>query len=701
MRYLRKVKLHWKLTRAGSDEQVSRIQDHRAGGQESSVVLAVGATARRAAQHLHELRGYRAVWVDAVADVPNLLRQGDWKVVIVILDAASEPARSYLAVAAAAAETDENLTLGFLLGRGEAELLAHAMRFSPRPLPGDRSKRIVVSAMPEFSAYVHGSSITNACDFTDQDDRDELLLGDNELLLVLAHSNGHDHGAAGACLCRQPAAEELRAVENTFPCYRGATCKFSSKGMRVLNSDTIQSKRVVLLSCWAVRIGNYPFGFESTVAYSLIHRAGVEALVAPVRVFALTPEDYSMAYHLCNAGYALGAVANRMNRLRRHRHERVELLCFGDPESRLLGRTRDVFARVMSDERLVEFQPGSDGSRDIRLRLAETDIPAEPIVLVNRKSTCSRAVCFPDGNIYITLPTGATVGKSSFRLVSRQELREQLACSTLPQDLLADLAVLRLRIDAIRQNWAIKGKQPLPSVDVAEGQLRLLQDLVRRWPIYSTPAGSVLSTVFIDALWASLHQQLVEVANSFIEMYQDNIRAFGDVRTTEAADRYYALIGTQTLEEPCEHCGQAVDEATWEAVELTQQRKYQRCQACGFVLEGDPTIGRSLTTDGTIRPGSAFRTNLEVTNPYSFAAAAHSCVILRPFSDPGENIAASAATSKMTTGESGRLTHELHVPAAWQTGVYYLFGIILAGGRLNLLRRAIVVSSGTESPGPQ
>jgi len=627
-----------------------------------------------AAERVGRARGWaveRVTSAGAASEIVRASRDGT----IVVVAGAGADADFFLRIAHDAATCSPRVSLGVVYGRTDGERMNAAARFDARRAPG-RAGEQPFSGLA--STTFRGARMVERDPGAGNDGALRLLGRPAEIGFLSGHSNGLDVDVGASVLCTRfdgvPVSDdELRH----FPCARGAACARCRPDQANASPSLLRTRRLVLLSCWGVSLSPYVFAPEHTLGQAILRSPHVDVLLTTVRASRVDALDVPHLYYLANLGLPLGEVANRANRLRIARGSFADIVCFGDPESRVEA-SLDV-ADVERDEDGVYVVRGDDGAaKDVAIDVAGHAMPEEPIVLADGVKPVT-GMCEPGRALFLTVPKGA--GEVRLRAVDRRSFLPEAAMAELARDL--DFARSYAREIAMKTESA-DATFAAAAVDVA-------RDAIEKSPLLDVAQGSVVPVQAIEHVLDDLQTKLGTSAYRCIGAFIQGVRHLGTYHPYNLWNARYRLLGQRPAGR-CAYCGSSCDEDTFRARSGDARRWVVACRGCGPIFDGDPSLGASLRVDDPARPG-LLPVDLPMKNPYAIDVPAFGVAVVTSFTNRGDFALGEIRGADLAPGESKTMSVDVVIPETASTGVYYLCCGLAIGGRLQFFRRSLHVDA--------
>jgi len=610
-------------------------------------------------------------------EVGALLRAGREGPVVVVAGAGAD-ADFFLALANDAAAGSPRASLGVVYGRTDDERMAAAARFDAKRAPGHRPNEVrdqPFAGLP--STTFRGARMALGDPATGNDGAIHLLGRPAEIAFLSGHSNGLDVDVGSAVLCTRFDGAPVRDDElRHFPCARGVACARCRPDQANASPALFRARRLVLLSCWGVSLSEYVFAPEHTLGQAILKSPHVDVLLTTVRASRVDALDMPYLYYLANLGLPLGEVANRANRLRIARGSTADLVCFGDPESRL-EPSIDV-VKIEPDDDGVYVVRGGDGPTDVAIDLARHALPEEPVFLATAEKPIAGA-CEPGRAVFLTVPAGA--GEVRLRAVDRRSLASADALRDLSRDL--DFA----------RSYARDIEAKAESIDAAHAAAAadLARDAIERCPLLDLAPGSVVAVEAIEHVLDDLQSRIATSAHRSIAAFIQGVHRLGTYHPYNLWNARHRLLGQRPAGR-CAYCGGSCDEDTFELRGGDTRRSIVACRGCGPIFDGDPSLGAAMRVEDPVRPG-LLRVDLPMTNPYGMDVPAFGVAVVTSFTNRGEFALGEVRGADLAQGESKSMTVDVAIPETAHTGIHYLCCGLAIGARLQFFRRAIHVDA--------
>ncbi len=650
-------------------------------------VVSVGPSAEAAAEYVGEHLGWPVSMVDSMSGAGSMVASGVDGTVLIVSDAGKETPRSFVSVAKSAANASPNLCLGFLYGRGEEQLLSAARRMSDQPYIGEARKQyLFVDSLDTWG--FNAAHLTPVSEVAhDRETTGDLIEAPMDLAFLAGHANGIDMNLGEVVLCRHShtAPAELDQLD-AFPCYHGGPCVRIIGGTRTKRAiEDVGARCLVNLTCWGVSIAPTPYAPEYTLGEGLLHHGKVMSMVTTVRVAVFDSTDLALLYYLCNDGLPLGQVANRANRLRLLNGRGAELLCFGDPRARIEPRLEKAEATRQGETWELHIPPSQYGPMDIR-----ADIPTgsmdDTIVLVDNTPSTRflGGMLDPSGVLYASVAESANNDEVTFELARRSEVVERRnGARRVYQDLEFLDAYLPGLMESSDNREALMG--------IAE-TLAGVKEFLRSWPLYTMTKGSAVLRSVPDAVWGTLTTGLTALVESLMDFFMEFLGTRPGLHYDDWLGGYqYRRTIRDRIQ--CRYCGYHVDEWVHESRMSHATRRVGKCHACGIIYDGDPVIGRWLTTEDILERGCPTSVRVTGRNPYGFPVPVAAVTVLERW-ELKESRIAKAGPSIVDAGERCDAEVALEVPESFPHGVHHVSVAWMVGGRINFLRRDLRIRSG-------
>lgn len=653
-------------------------------GGDGGVVIAVGSRADVPARIVAERRDWETVRARDLDAAGVVLSDAESAraAVVVALTQDTRPG-GLLHLVDANARAPRPLSLGFVTGREPGELECLAARFPRQPSVG-RADSVRIFRAKETSSRSWGAALCEARDLVGSpQEYARLLTEPAEVLILSGHSNGLDMTVGDAVLCRQGTFQAGLDEPRVLPCFHDGVCtRTRGRAVRV-NADQLMARRVISITCWGFSPAEHPFVGAATLGDALRLHAEVEALLTTLRAAALAPSELSLIYGALRSGEPFGLIALRVNRFRLWAGQPADLLCLGDPESRL--------EPAMSEGHLVDFKPGLFGvavsgqcGGDLTVMLPVAALPADPVVLVEGQgSECLGGALEPGGRLWLSTPAARRDGVVRGAILDMALLREE------------ECSLGRLREDVVFLDDYLPN---LPSLDDDEERMRArafeaalrLRGLVVKWPLSGLGRGSVIARRGFDAVHELLLAREEALANALLDLYAAFCARRGGLHLANWLP-LFRRAGVEPGEEPCAYCGHPVGETLYVARAGPQERRVGSCLACGIVYDGRPSVARWLRTGGGLRAGGTSRVTLSVRNGTSLPSFAGLSAVAERF-ELGESCVARGECTRVEPGGEVVLGVDLTIPETAPVGTWYLSGAAVLGAHVQFLRCPVRVA---------
>jgi hypothetical protein len=516
------------------------------------------------------------------------------------------------------------------------------------------------------------------------------LRATSELCYVVGHGNAMHICLDGVVLCRRSAVAVEADELGVYPCFHGEACHFGrNRGDREMSADAVRARRVVSLACFGATASNVPFTGKYSVGEGLLQHAHTLATITTFRAATVTSADLALLYYLVNAGLAFGVIVNRANAFRTGRGEHAELLCFGDPETRMAAMLDEVDCR--REGSLLTLDPGeSNGvSRDLVGVLPPGALPAHPVLVDQSAGDVLTAVLDPAGAVYATIPADWRAQPLRFKVMDRGELMDIAGTA---RTLAEDLGFLDTYLPLLEE---VNGRSDELTETVAA--THRLREQLRAWPLAELPLYLRVEERHIAALWREVRRLVHSVGSRFVAHYRELMAR--DHRTYPAAwDSRVVTIGVTSGTVHCSYCGESVDEFRTQARLGPWRRTWGLCRAsCAYVYDGDPELGRWIDAPAVWEAGAMHTIGIPTRNPYGIPLEARVIGVLKHF-ERGRNQVAVGAPMEIAPRAPARALLELQVPEDFRTGTYHFAASLMIGTRVNFFRRQVPVRGRTADP---
>jgi hypothetical protein len=227
-------------------------------------------------------------------------------------------------------------------------------------------------------------------------------------------------------------------------------------------------------------------------------------------------------------------------------------------------------------------------------------------------------------------------------------------------------------------------------VGIAE-TLAGVKEFLRSWPLDGLTTGSAVLRSVPASVWGTLTKGLTALVESLMDFYEEFLltRVGLHYDTWIGRYRYHRTLWDRIQ---CRYCGYHVDEWILESRMTRETRRIGKCHACGLIYDGDPAIGRWITTDNILERGRPTTVRVTGRNPYGFPVPVAAVTVLERW-ELNESSVAKAGPFIVDAGERCDVEVALDVPKSFPPGVHHLSAAWIVGGRINFLRRDIRLRS--------
>lgn len=437
---------------------------------------------------------------------------------------------------------------------------------------------------------------------------------------------------------------------------------------------TLSARRAIVLTCWGMRVGAFPYASTWTLGLRLQRMPELQAMITTLRATIVDQLDLALGYFLANRGWSFGAVCAALNRLRVSREQQAEYLCFGDSRSYLPGALPSVKA-VERAEGFAVSLPAGDGRIDLAVELPRAPGPA--VCLFDGPGDLETAVYDNQQTVYLSLGATPEISTATLRLIGApqlQRLADDFAAQALglqglqavvrayePQEATKEL--VHQMSGAIRKVWAARLPNLVPGSVVP---VQPCQDEADEIYCSLDSIGAQVATVFATA--SEKHGSMdwmTKVATTFRSSYVPS-------------------------DQRCPYChGEVVRLALRSAAHGTTLWQHS-CDNCGVILQGHDEwlslLGSPLFDD-------QLTVEIELRNPTEIALPAHVSALVRRFEHaPGLGQSAVDRLGPLCLPAGGRATVRLSLsrPASMPRGVHCLGVLVLVGANSTFLTRQVV-----------
>jgi len=376
----------------------------------------------------------------------------------------------------------------------------------------------------------------------------------------------------------------------------------------------------------------------------------------------------------------MGTVANKANQFRRERGFRGEMLCFGDPRTRVLRRVIDVQGERIDERTMRCHLPRRREQTDIRIQLPVDSWSKPSFALLKQQHDVNNGILGLDA-FFTTLAPRLKSECLMFEIINQSELG--VVQGALKQLLLDVRYFDRLILSAMA---AFTHDESATLARLAEAVMAF-REILQGWPLARLNMGSAIAERVVTTWKNYCQKSLDQLIKSLLLWYAglpEKLFAMNVVRG------HYQMVGEVTTSTACHYCGSPVDEFTWSSLFELDERRLGSCQACGPVYDGDPSIGAWLKTSNQLILGHTDRVKIEVKNPYDIPISARSVVLLSRF-DRKPELPFYSRRVILRAKSAGALQMRISTPAEYVPGVYYLKAAAVVGARVNYLRCPIVI----------
>jgi len=677
-----------------TDARTTPLAALRVPRVESRWTVAIGSTSAEAAAIVRERRRTGFVQVATLADAVGLIEEGLDGVAFLVVDADHAPTAELSALARAASASSHGVAVGLLRARGLELLRQAAERLTEEPAvaPARGTQRVFLGADQPLS--LRGARIAEPPSAGGDSDRTVAeLQAPSELCYLVGHGNAMHICLDGVVLCRRSAVAVEADELGVYPCFHGEACHFGrNRGDREMSVDDMRTRRIVSLACFGAIASNVPFTGKYSVGEGLLQHPETLATITTFRAATVTSADLALLYYLVNCGLAFGVTVNRANVFRTGRGEHAELLCFGDPETRMAEALDEV--RCWREGSLLMLDPGeSNGaSRDLVGILPRGALPAHPILVDQSAGDVLNAVLDPAGAVYATIPKDWRAQPLRFRVMDRGELMD---IGGTAHALAEDLGFLDTYLPLLEE---VNGSSDA-LMETVKATHRLREQL-RAWPLAELPLYLRVEDRQIAALWREVRRLVDNVGSRFAAYYRDLMSR--DHRTYLTAwDSRVVTIGATSGVVHCAYCGQSVDEFQTQARLGQWRRTWGLCRAsCAYVYDGDPELGRWIEAPAVWEAGGEHTIAIATRNPYGIPLEVRVIGVLKHF-ERGRNQIAIGAPMEIAARTPARVLLQLQVPEDVLTGTYHFAACLVIGTRVNFFRLQVPVRGRTPDPKPR
>jgi hypothetical protein len=663
-------------------------------------VIEIGPTGRQAAATVSERRGWP---VECVQDMQNALeflrnRSG---YALAVLDLTKASTEAFLAAAQAVAENAPDLALGFLYGRGAEQLYEAALRLPSAPQRARQGKRQVIYEGEGFTRWVEGAELLHAAAGAPSAEEIQALLADKAAAAFLVgHGDGIGFGFPASSLCRRDTADIDRADTRMHPCFHGAPC-FRGNG-RHTSADSVGAQRVLLMSCFGVRIPSIHYAPEYSLGEALMRYACVESLLTSIRVAIIRPHDVALAYYLLNTGLPMGVVANRINRFRLLAGQQAEFICFGDPAS-CLSSTVSLCSEGWNTRQSAATIQGRDlapGLHDLCIPIPLSTVEQDVVMIASGPAAVKTAIFDrsgppammpnaigssegPTGTLYVTVEMTGRGQEATIHLTPRGDT---LILEALPQRILEDLQFLKIYVAGSRMMGHESDLEKELALQI-DGLIHMLQV----WPIAALPDGAWLAQETLTKLKNQLDILLQDLARLVGTHFEQVVREKGAHIMRAFWQKAFTLDREKPNVSSCAYCGEPVDCITQSTrISSGLERCQLYCSACGPVCDGDPAMVKWIAAPPEVQAGDSVEARLVVENVYGLALPVNVRIAFEDCSRRRTSV--SPLKSGRLETEGGIMELELAVPEKVTPGVHRASAMVMVGAKINFLFRLVRVN---------
>jgi hypothetical protein len=647
-------------------------------------ILAVGRAGAEAVSLVQERRGGRSISVSCLADVAVLIREGLSGIVFILVDACESPAEDLISVSAAAAKSPSEIAIGVLRAHGASELRAAAQRLSrdgaARPEPA--VQRMFVA--PDQSLTLRGARLDDGgiCARSAEQTLAELQ-EPSAISYFVGHANAMHLCLDGVLVCRRGEVQLEPDDLGVYPCLRGEACHFGrNRGDLTLSTGKIGAKRLVSMACFGANTSGFPFSAHASVGDGLLQHPSIEVILTTCRAASVNSADLALVYYLVNCGLAFGDVARRVNAFRIGRGEAADLICFGDPESRVERSVEDVPCRLSGNQ--IVIQPGEDcgTARDLCTKLPRDWLPQQPVLVDETAGTVLNAVVDPAGTLYVTVPRAWHSRPIRFTVKDRRELQD---CGGSVLALAEDMGFIDMYLPLLAE---VNGTSE--RLDDLTAAAHALREQLRVWPLLDPPVFQCIEERQIAALWRAVQKLAENFGERLVAYYAAIMQP--DHRTYPTPwDSRVVTLETHRGAYACAYCGHPVDEFLTQARLGSMRRKWAICRtSCAYVFDGDPDLGRWLRAPRVLEAGEVHEIEIDTRNPYGVPLTAQAIGVLKHFDNRRSELT-SPVKLDGEPGAAGTVRLSLRVPDDFVSGTYHFSACVTIGTRVNFLRAQVII----------
>jgi hypothetical protein len=643
-------------------------------------VVQVGDSGQAAAEQISNRRDWDLVRFGTLDAARPFLTTGSKGTALVVCDAWQLKVRELLRLARDIALHSPQLSLGYLYGRGLLALSRAADRLITGPVP--RSGKIRVFSMLGQHFPLAGARLLRIDSHALRGYGNEIISAPSPLDIFVGHSNGQDMGLGGRVLCRYSTDPALAAdALDAMPCFHGGSCQreASGKGTPVF-ADAVGARRIINLSCWGVTLHNRPFAPALSVGEALLSGAGVAVMLATVRAVNLEASELQLLYHRCVGGLSFGGIANLANQFRLRTGAEAEWVCFGDPAEALDATALTAEAAWSGDTLSLSIpdQPINE-TRDLMVLLEPSHLPEQPILIQQTAGALLPAVVDPSGSLCLTVPAEWSAPEIRYRIVDRRSM-----------DVAAVIAALVEGLDFL--DCVIGGSKdpPLPdNVPPAEQAVRQIRRMLQGLAI-ALPIGEVVGDGWLDDAFTRVGAALHDLPEPMLDLCATFTRTFG-LMQSKLWKWSFQYVGTNSEAVVCPTCGSAVDELVFESGLRRLRRRVGFCDACGFLYDGDPGVGRFIVLRDPVAPGTRMMVSMKLTNPYALDVPVSGYFVIDLHEFRTSEVV-RFQPSMISAHAAKEISASIDIPEGLAPGTYFLGAMILVGTTLNAYQRTFRVS---------
>jgi hypothetical protein len=638
--------------------------------------VSIGCPGNEIAGVIARSRHWELVECQSFLQANAFLASGLQGTVLIVNGPESLQARGLLSLATQAALKSPFLSLGFLYGRSPQQLQESGQRLLCGTSASSSHGVQRVFSMMQDAYPLWGARLLNVKDSKEKALR--LLKEPSDLDFYVGHSNGCDMGLGGLVLCRRGSVDCIPPDElRVMPCFHGSPCTraLSGKGDPA-SADHVGAQRVVCASCWGATLGPTHFAPEYSFGEGLLVHSGVNILLTTVRVSSFSANELSLIYYMANAGIPFGLIANRINQLRLKTKRTAEWICFGDPTNAMTGQIHDLETELRAGTMNTSILMEVPLARACDVGCRRPIGCDEPILISEKENGTLTAAFDPEGTLYATLPSGWSGSQLVYRVLSRREL---VNASRGARQLLADLEFIEAYLGGVLRD------RPTELVLQAQDALGALKRILMAWPLESLKQGDVINREWLDEAWKALNRGVFRLAESLLNIAVVFMQRLGCMQFRAWSWAFHETKVDETVV-ICRYCGSPVDEIVHEGHLRTQTRRIGFCDACGFLYDGNPKMGRWLLLEEPIQPGESVIMEIPVRNPYPIAVPVSAVGNI----DLHETAASRFARIPSVVLEGHRrqtLKFELEYPNELYSGITFVGATVIIGGQVNFYAR--------------